>query len=317
MRHPLVVILGPTAVGKTKLGVDIALRLNGEVISGDSMQVYKHMNIGTAKIDVSEMRGIPHHLIDIKEPDEPFSVAQFQKLAEKSIEQIAARAKLPIIVGGTGLYIQAVIDNYCFNEQEDVKGYREELIEIAKTKGNEYLHLRLAEVDPKAAKRIHVNDVKRITRALEYYHINGKSISENTFGYGSSEMKKYNTILIGLNMERQKLYERINRRVDQMFEDGFVDEVRALLLMGYSEEATAMQGLGYRQIIAYLKGEYGFDRVVELIKRDTRHFAKRQLTWFRRDTRIYWFEIDKYIEYQNLSNEIVTLVGRTIHNVVE
>jgi len=317
LRLPLVVILGPTAIGKTKLGVDLALKLNGEIISGDSMQVYKHMDIGTAKIRPVEMRGIPHHLINIKEPNESFSVAEFQKLAEDKIYEISSRSKLPLIVGGTGLYIQAVIDNYRFNEQEDVKQLRNKLFDLANEKGNNYLYAKLAAVDPITAGKIHVNDLKRITRALEYYELTGKRISENTTGYDTSEMGKYNAILIGLNMERQKLYERINLRVDKMLEEGLIEEVKALLAKGYSASFCAMQSLGYRQIIAYLNGQYQLEEAVELIKRDTRHFAKRQLTWFRRDTRIHWFDIDKYIEYQHLLDEIVILVGRTIYNDVE
>lgn len=317
MRLPLLVILGPTAIGKTRLGVDLALKLNGEIISGDSMQVYKHMDIGTAKIRPAEMRGIPHYLINIKEPNENFSVAEFQMLAEDKVFEISSRSKLPIIVGGTGLYIQAVINDYRFNEQDDVKQLRNRLFDLANEKGNEYLHVKLAAVDPVSAKKIHVNDLKRITRALEYYELTGKRISENTTGYDTSEMKKYNAVLIGLNMERQRLYDRINARVDNMLEDGLIEEVKSLQVMGCSPESPAMQSLGYRQIIAYLNGQHSLEEAVELIKRDTRHFAKRQLTWFRRDPRIHWFDMDSYIEYQDLLDEIVILVGRTIYNDVE
>lgn len=317
MRLPLVVILGPTAVGKTRLGVDLALKLNGEIISGDSMQVYKHMDIGTAKIRPAEMRGIPHYLINIKDPNDSFSVAEFQMLAEDKIREISSRSKLPIIVGGTGLYIQAVINDYRFNEQDDVKQLRDRLFNLANEKGNEYLHVKLAAVDPESAKKIHVNDLKRITRALEYYEITGMRISMNTAGYDTSEMKKYKAVLIGLNMERQRLYERINTRVDKMLDDGLVEEVKSLLALGCFPESPAMQSLGYRQITAYLNGKYRIEEAVELIKRDTRHFAKRQLTWFRRDPRIHWFDMDSCVEYQNLLDEIVILVGRTIYNDVE
>lgn len=317
MRLPLVVILGPTAVGKTRLGVDLALKLNGEIISGDSMQVYKHMDIGTAKIRPAEMRGIPHYLIGIKEPNENFSVAEFQMLAEDKILDISSRSKLPIIVGGTGLYIQAVINDYRFNEQDDVKQLRNRLFDLANEKGNEYLHVKLAAVDPVSAKKIHINDLKRITRALEYYELTGMRISENTTGYDTSEMKKYNAVLIGLDMERQRLYDRINSRVNKMLEDGLIEEVKGLLTKGYSPESPAMQSLGYRQIAAYLNGKYQLEEAVELIKRDTRHYAKRQLTWFRRDPRIHWFDMNRYIEYQDLLDEIVILVGRTIYNDVE
>lgn len=315
MRQPLVVILGPTAVGKTKLGVELALKFHGEIISGDSMQVYRHLNIGTAKISSEEMQGIPHHLLSIKEPDETFSVAEFQKLAEYKIKDIYSRNKLPIIVGGTGLYIQALIDSYDFNDQEDISKYRNKLFTIAAEKGNKYLYLLLADIDPKAADKIHVNDLKRITRALEYYELTGKRISENIID--TSKPCKYNTLLIGLNMDRQKLYDRINLRVDKMLEDGLVAEVETLLSAGYSPESPAMQGLGYKQIAAYLHGQYSLSEAVELIKRNTRHFAKRQMTWFRRDPRIQWFNTDRYTKYQELLDEIAILVGRTIYNDVE
>lgn len=312
---PLIVLVGPTAVGKTHLGVELALRLGGEIISGDSMQVYRYMDIGTAKIKPSEMRGIAHHLIDIKDPDEPFSVAEFQKLATQKIAEISARGKLPMIVGGTGLYIQAVIDPYEFTEQPAVSGYRKELQSLAQRYGNKYLHEKLSEVDPLAAGNIHENDFKRITRALEYYHVTGgKRISENKIVKTKKLPEKYNLVWLGLTMERQDLYRRIGQRADRMIEEGFVAEVENLLQRGYSPGLSSLQGIGYRQLIGYLQGQCDLAEAVELIKRDTRHFAKRQLTWFKRDPRIHWFNT-KCLE-KNLF-EIMAIIGRTINKSVE
>ena len=313
---PLVVIVGPTAAGKTGISVDLALALDGEIISGDSMQVYRYMDIGTAKIKPAERKGIPHHLIDIKDPDETFSVAEFQALAEQKIREIAQRGKLPILVGGTGLYIQSVIDKYTFTEQKGIIEYRKRLHLSAKEKGNKFLHDRLALVDPEAASRIHINDLKRIVRALEYYCVTGRPISENKEAYERNYMSKYRAVLIGLTLERKNLYEKINLRVDKMMEEGLLEEVRTLIRMGYTD-SLAMQGLGYRQLLGYLRNEYDLAAAVELIKRDTRRFAKRQLTWFRRDPRIHWFNVENYNDYSQLLLEIKSKVGRTIGNHVE
>ncbi|WP_051965379.1 tRNA (adenosine(37)-N6)-dimethylallyltransferase MiaA [Thermanaerosceptrum fracticalcis] len=313
---PVIVIVGPTAVGKSKLGVEVAFQLKGEIISGDSMQVYRGMDIGTAKIKPEEMKGIPHYLIDIKNPDESFSVAEFQKLAEEHISLIRAKNKFPMIVGGTGLYIQSVIDPYEFTEQKDITEQRKKFYTLAETYGKEYLHNLLKEIDPDSAKKIHPNDLKRVTRALEYFAETGRPISRNKSAFLKNK-QKYNTFFIGLTMERSILYQRINQRVDQMIEEGLVEEVRELLAKGYSPELPALQGIGYRQIIGYLKNEYDLDHAVYLIKRDTRHFAKRQLTWFRRDPRINWFNVDPQKNIEELIPEIVSLFSRTIHNDVE
>lgn len=314
---PLVVIIGPTAVGKTSIAVDLALLLNGEIISGDSMQVYRKMDIGTAKISPAEMKGIPHHLLDIKDPDEPFSVAEFQKIATEKIEEIVQRKKIPLLVGGTGLYIQAVIDDYQFAQQENVSAYRKMLLSLAEKRGSHYLHTLLEDIDPVSARKIHANDLKRTTRALEYFYITGKRISENYRNNARVDVARYNVVLIGLTMDRHTLYERINLRVDQMMEEGFLNEVQALVEQGFSPDLPAMQGLGYRQLLCYLRGEYDLTTAVDLIKRDTRRFAKRQLTWFRKDPRINWFHVDKYPNYQELLREIMTIVGRTIGFSVE
>jgi len=313
----LLVIIGPTAVGKTALSVELALRLHGEIISGDSMQVYKKLDIGTAKIKPSETRGVPHHLIDIKEPDETFSVAEFQQLARAKISEINQRGKLPLLVGGTGLYVQAVLDEYEFEPQQEISSLRRELQETAAAKGIEYLLAKLREVDPQSAARLHPNDAKRIIRALEYYHTTGKPISDKKPAVSPHGPQRYDAILIGLTMERELLYRRIEERVDQMMAEGFLAEVQGLLDQGYSPHLQSLQGLGYKQLVSYLQGELNLEEAVELIKRDTRRFAKRQLTWFRRDPRITWYHVDQYPAREALIEEILSRIGRTISNGVE
>lgn len=309
---PLVVILGPTAAGKTKISVELALRLKGEIISGDSMQIYRFMNIGTAKIKPAETRGVSHYLLDIKDPSEPFSVAEFQKLARTKIAEIADKGKLPFLVGGTGLYIQAVIDSYEFTEQENTQPYRNELLQLAEEHGADYLHKILGQVDPVAATKIHPHDLKRITRALEYFHLTGKPISTNQHTQYCSH---YQVVLIGLTMKRELLYCRIEERVDEMIANGFLEEVKALLAQGYSPDLPALQGLGYKQLCGYLRGEYDLAEAVAIIKKETRHFAKRQLTWFRRDPRINWFKAEELEDnYEKILLEMIQLIGRTIKN---
>lgn len=315
--HRLVVILGPTATGKSKIAIELATKMGGEIISGDSMQVYREMNIGTAKIKPAEMKGIAHHLIDIKNPDETFSVAEFQQLARKKTAEIAAKGKIPFLVGGTGLYIQAVIDPYEFTEQKNVLTYRRKLMNLAEEKGGDYLYQQLQKVDPLSAQRIHAHDLKRVRRALEYYMLTGKSISENK----KAEQKKsiYNVVLVGLTLERSLLYQQIERRVDYMMAEGLLEEVKRLHAKGYSADLPAMQGIGYRQLYGYLNGEYNLLEAVTLIKQETRRFAKRQLTWFRRDLRIKWFSTDKLITTDNeednleeVTSEILDYIGRTL-----
>lgn len=309
---PLVLVIGPTATGKTSIGVELALRLKGEIISGDSMQVYRLLDIGTAKIKPPETKGVPHHLIDIKDPAETFSAAEFQQIARQKIAEISSRGNLPIIVGGTGLYIQSLIDDYEFVPQGDVAEYREELYSLAQERGNLYLHSRLAEIDPRTADKLHINDLKRIVRALEYYHATGRTISEKNSAPAGGSRARYNTAMIGLTMDRQRLYQKIEARVDQMIEEGFLEEVKKLHDLGYNPDLPSLQGLGYRQLSAYLRGEYNLQTAVALIKRDTRHFAKRQLTWFRRDPRINWFQVDKYQNKEEILSEILAVLGRTI-----
>ena len=293
MKKPLVVLTGPTAVGKTKLSISLAKALNGEIISADSMQVYKYMDIGSAKITEKEMDGVPHHLIDVLSPFEEFHIVRFQELAKKAMEDIYNRGKTPVFVGGTGFYIQAITKDIDFTEGEEDKQYREELSRLAAEKGNEFLHEMLREVDKKSAEEIHANNVKRVIRALEFYKENGFPISQHNEEQKQNETP-YNLAYFVLNAPRDLLYERIDRRVDKMMENGLVKEVQKLKDMGCRREMTSMQGLGYKEILSFLDGEIPLDEAVRILKRDTRHFAKRQLTWFRRESNVVWVDKDTF-----------------------
>lgn len=293
MKPPLIVLTGPTAVGKTELSIQLAKRVNGEIISADSMQVYRHMDIGSAKIRPDQMQGIPHHLIDILEPDEEFHVVRFQEYAKKYIREIQERGHIPILTGGTGFYIQAVLYDIDFTETTGDSDYRRQLEELAKERGAAYLHQKLREVDPASADSIHANNVKRVVRALEYYRATGEPISR----HNEQEREKpspYQFAYFVLNDNRTRLYERIDRRVDQMLKDGLVDEVRCLKGMGCTRDMVSMQGLGYKEILAYLEGIYTLEEAVYILKRDTRHFAKRQLTWFKRERDVDWISKESY-----------------------
>ncbi len=294
MSKPLVVLTGPTAVGKTKLSIALAKKINGEIISADSMQVYKHMDIGSAKIRVEEMDGVKHHLIDILEPTEDFNVVIFQKLCMESIEKIYAAGKIPILTGGTGFYIQAILYDIDFTENEENTEYRDELEKIALLEdGVHKLHEMLREVDEAASLAIHQNNVKRVIRALEFHHLTGQKISEHNETERAKEAA-FSSCYFVLNDERNKLYERIDQRVDQMLEEGLVEEVTKLKAMGCHKGLISMQGLGYKEILAYLEDEISLERAIYLIKRDTRHFAKRQLTWFRREKDIIWLDKNEF-----------------------
>ena len=293
MKKPLVVLTGPTAVGKTKLSISLAKALNGEIISADSMQVYKYMDIGSAKITEKEMDGVPHHLINVLSPFEEFHIVRFQELAKKAMEDIYNRGKTPVFVGGTGFYIQAITKDIDFTEGEEDKQYREELSRLAAEKGNEFLHEMLREVDKKSAEEIHANNVKRVIRALEFYKENGFPISQHNEEQKQNETP-YNLAYFVLNAPRDLLYERIDRRVDEMMENGLVKEVQKLKDMGCRREMTSMQGLGYKEILSFLDGEVPLNEAVRILKRDTRHFAKRQLTWFRRESNVVWVDKDKF-----------------------
>ena len=289
----LIVLTGPTAVGKSKLSIELAKRLGGEIISADSMQVYKYMNIGTDKISPDKMGGIRHHLIDFLEPTEDFNVFLFQKLVKEAIADISSRGKVPIIVGGTGFYIQAVLYDIDFTETDEDDSYRHILEERAKNEGVHALHEELRAVDPVSADMIHENNSKRVIRALEYYHKTGKPISEHNEEQ-HQRLSPYDFRYFVLTDERKTLYSRIDKRVDQMIEDGLVDEVKSLDKYNIPRTATSMQSLGYREILGYLDGEYDLDRAIYLIKLNTRHFAKRQLTWFRREKDVIWIDKNEF-----------------------
>ncbi|MED1823974.1 tRNA (adenosine(37)-N6)-dimethylallyltransferase MiaA [Brevibacillus agri] len=287
-KEKLVVIIGPTAVGKTQLSLDLAQQFNGEIISGDSMQVYRGMDIGTAKAESAELALVPHHLIDIKNPDEEYSVALFQESATRLITEINQRERLPFIVGGTGLYIESVTHRFQFSQAAQDPELRERLQRLADAEGVEALHARLADVDPITAQRLHPNDVKRVIRALEIYESTGYKMSDFQL---RAQHSPYDLVMIGLTMERAVLYERINRRVELMIEAGLVEEVRGLLDKGYDASMVSMQGLGYKELIPYLYGEITLEKAINDIQQRTRHFAKRQLSWFRRIPEVQWFDM--------------------------
>lgn len=292
--------MGPTAVGKTKLSIELAKKYNGEVISGDSMQVYRGMDIGTAKIKEEEMDGIPHHLIDIKEPNESFNVAQFQEIVTKCIEDITVRGKLPIIVGGTGLYIEAVLQNYTFSEAISDKDYRNKLELMAKEQGVEVVHQLLSKVDEESASAIHPNNIRRVIRALEIFHCTGQKMSNQIQKQDKEYI--YDVALIGLTMNRDKLYERINHRVDLMMEEGLLDEVKSFYDQGL-RGCQSIQAIGYKELYDYFDGNVSLDTAVENLKQNSRRYAKRQLTWFRNKMNVTWFEMDSH-NYVKKFNEI-------------
>lgn len=287
----LIVLTGPTAVGKTELSIELAKKVNGEIISADSIQVYKGFDVGSAKITKEEMQGICHHLIDVLEPTESFNIALFKDMAKAAVKDIQSRGKLPIITGGTGFYIQSLIYDIDFTENED-DGYRATLEKLLQEKGPMYIHNMLRDIDPKSADSIHYNNSKRVIRALEYYHQTGEQISTHN-ERESSKTSPYNFAYFVLNCPRDILYERIDKRVDIMVNQGLVEEVRALVdSFNLTSDMVSMQGLGYKEILQYLKGEITLDEAIYIIKRDTRHFAKRQLTWFKREKDVIWVDKD-------------------------
>lgn len=298
-KKPLIVLTGPTAVGKTSLSIGLARAVDGEIISADSMQVYKYMDIGTAKISPEDMGGIPHYLISEFEPDEDFSVVKFQEYAKKYIKIIHDKGKIPILVGGTGFYIQAVLYDIDFEENDPDTAYRKELTELSQKYGPGYLHDMLAEIDPASAKAIHPNNVKRVIRALEYARLTGDPIS----AHNAEQRKKESPYLYRyfvLNKDRDRLYESINQRVDIMLEKGLVDEVKHLMDLGYTKDLVSMQGLGYKEIIDYLEGTCSLEEAIYRLKRDTRHYAKRQLTWFKREKDVIWLNKDDFLSEEDI-----------------
>lgn len=307
-RYPLLIILGPTAVGKTELSLKIAEKMNGEIISADSMQIYRNMDIGTAKATPAERKRIKHHLIDIINPDEQFSVAEYQEKVDHLIPEILEKGSLPILVGGTGLYIKAVVQGFLFPEMKTNYKLRNKLESDAKNYGNEYVHKKLEKIDPKLAKKLHPNDLRRVIRGIEVYEETG-----HTFTYYKKKQEetpcRYKTLKIGLKREREELYNRINQRIDNMIEDGLIEEVKKLLDRGYdSNNTTALQGLGYKEIIAYLNNKYSLKEAIRILKRDTRHFAKRQITWFKRGKDTNWFNLSKNRE-DEIYHEIINLIN--------
>lgn len=310
-KQNLLVLLGPTAVGKTSISIDLAKRLNGEIISADSMQIYKYMDIGTAKITKEEMGYIPHYMINIVYPDEEFTVANFKNKAEEYIKDINHRGNIPIIVGGTGLYINSIVYKLQFTEVKPNEKFRTENNDIADKYGNNYLHNRLSEVDPVSANRINVNDRKRIIRALEILHETGKPMSYYNKNF-RKETDEYNLVMVGLTMDRPKLYSRINSRVDIMLDEGLIEEVKMLMNMGYTKDLTSMQGIGYKEIINYLEGTMELYEAIEMLKRNTRRFAKRQLTWFRRDNRIKWVDVNEFHSIASISEFLADYVSEEL-----
>ena len=289
MKKPLIIITGPTASGKSNISVSLAKKINGEIISADSMQVYKHMDIGTAKITKEEMQGVTHHLIDVLDPRDDFNVSLFKEYANNAIEDILSRNRIPIIAGGTGFYIQSVLYDTQFTEHETDTHLRNDLFNYAEKYGNEALHDKLKALDPVYAENVHINNVKRVVRAIEYCTLTGQSFSEHN-ETEHNRTSPYNYAYFVLDMDRELLYDRINIRVDRMFDDGLLDEVRELKKLGLNKDMVSMKGLGYKEVLDYLDGIYTLDEAINIIKRETRHFAKRQLTWFRRENDTIWLK---------------------------
>lgn len=304
----LIAIVGPTAVGKSKVALNMADKVDGEIINADSMQIYRYLDIGTAKPCQEERKIVPHHLFDIVNPDEFFSVADYQQMALEVINNIRNRGKQPILVGGTGLYITAVTKGFVFLGDKPDKNLRSQLLEKGKTIGSKALHDELKTIDPKAAKRIHPNDLRRISRAIEFYKTTGKPISSQWDLTEKNNSQQLPHKIFGLYMSRDLLYKRINERVDKMMEEGFLEEVKLLLNKGYDLRHKAMQSLGYRHMLLYLNGSYTLKEAVELMKRDTRRYAKRQLTWFKKEKEITWV----HIEDNNLEK-----ITKRIYNLLE
>ncbi|MBC8589242.1 tRNA (adenosine(37)-N6)-dimethylallyltransferase MiaA [Paratissierella segnis] len=299
MNKKLFILTGPTAVGKTSVAIDLARKLDGEVISADSMQIYKYMDIGTAKVKPDEMKGIPHYLIDIIYPDENFTVSDYKKQAMKCIKKINQGNKLPIVVGGTGLFINSLVYKLNFGNVPPNKAIRSRL----ETYDNEYLHSKLMEIDEISGEKISIRDRKRIIRALEIWEVSGKIPSSHNNNF-RKETDEYDLAMVCLNMDRGRLYQRINDRVDIMIESGLVAEVKNILDMGYDKDMVSMQGIGYKEIIMYLEDKINLDESIDIIKQRSRNYAKRQLTWFKRDNRIKWIDIDNFDSVDEINNSI-------------
>lgn len=311
--RPLIIITGPTAVGKTALSVRLAKAIGGEIISADSMQVYRHMDIGSAKIKKEEMDGVPHYLIDVLDPEEEFNVTVFQKMAKEAVEDIYSHGHIPIVAGGTGFYIQALLYDIDFTENGEDTSIRMELEKLGQERGTEFLHNLLRDIDPDSADEIHENNMKRVIRAIEYYRQTGERISE----HNKRERQKkspYDFLYYVVNTERARLYERIDRRVDLMLEQGLVEEVMHLKDMGLTRDMVSMQGLGYKEILDYLQGIYTLEEAIYILKRDTRHFAKRQITWFKRERDVRWLDLP---DFNNDLDQVLIKMLQDINEMYE
>lgn len=309
MKKPLVILAGPTAVGKTKASIGLAKAIGGEIISADSMQVYRYMDIGSAKISPQEMQGVPHYLVDVLDPRDEFHVVRFQQMAKQAMAEIYSHGNIPILVGGTGFYIQSVLYDIDFAADGEDSAYRKELEQLAQANGAEYLHQKLKEVDFEYAAQVHANNVKKVIRALEFYHQTGKKLSAHNIEQRSKE-SGYNFAYFVLNDRRAHLYQRIDLRVEQMLKDGLVEEVTRLKGMGYTRDMVSMQGLGYKEMLDYLDGRISLEEAVEIIKRDTRHFAKRQITWFKREKDVCWIDKSQLDNREDLVLETMLSVLR-------
>lgn len=308
MTDKIIAVAGPTASGKTALAIEICKKFGGEVVSCDSMQIYRHMDIGTAKPTKEEMCGIPHHMIDIAEPDERWSVADFVKAARACIADILSRGKLPVLAGGTGLYMDSIINNTEFVTLPSDEKFKAEMKEYAGKNGNESLHILLREKDPEAAEKIHPNNVRRVIRALEVCHTTGKTFTQ--VNAESHREPIYDALIFGLNAERSVLYDRINKRVDRMVADGLENEVRTLLNMGIDRNSTAMQAIGYKELLEYFDGKATFDEAIEKIKQESRRYAKRQLTWFGRNTEIIWLMLQDCYSLNKIQEQCFTFINK-------
>ena len=306
-KRPLVILTGPTAVGKTAASIGLAKAIGGEIISADSMQVYREMDIGSAKIRPEEMDDVPHHLVDVLDPSEDFNVVLFQQMAKEAMEGIYQRGHIPIVVGGTGFYIQSLLYDIDFTKEDGDQEYRRQLEEKAKTEGNDSLYEMLKQVDTKSTEKIHKNNVKRVIRALEFYKLNGYPISEHN-EKEAAKTSPYNFAYFVLNHKRDILYDRINKRVDIMAEQGLIDEVKQLKEEGYEKTMVSMQGIGYRQVFEYLEGNLSLEDTIDLIKKDTRHFAKRQLTWFGREKEVVMVDKSKFGSEDEILTYMLTIL---------
>jgi len=306
MKDKVIIIVGPTAVGKTKLSIDLAHELNGEIISADSMQIYKGFDIGSAKPTEEEKEGVPHYLMDHVDPFHAYSVSEYRQEAKACIRDIISRGKVPIVTGGTGLYVNALMYNMDFSNAPKDLDYRASLEQLAEEKGADYLFNMLAEVDPTSHKKLHKNNVRKVIRALEVYHVTGQPLSD--FSTDLELDDDYDYILIGLTRNRKRLYVRINQRVEIMVKEGLVEEVKSLKDLGLTASNTSMQGIGYKEVIPYLDEKYSLDFMISTIKQNTRRYAKRQMTWFRRYEQMQWFDYDQFESYDSMKEEIIKCI---------